>query len=78
MIVGDWQHNEVYLHRALTRECWKRMLSIIGRCQAAVDAAPRLVRKEIFSRMKWDSITCVEEFDNDTYKGNIWANLQCE
>lgn len=25
--------------------------------------------REIFSRMKWDSITCVEEFDNDTYKG---------
>jgi hypothetical protein len=45
------------------------MLSIIGRYQVAVDAAPRLVRKEIFSRMKWDSITCVEEFDNDTYKG---------
>lgn len=36
-----------------------------------IDAAPPAGSEGNFLSYEMDSITCMEEFDNDTYKGNM-------
>jgi hypothetical protein len=57
----------VHLHVSAGNACYRSSEDV----KPLLMLRPRLVRKEIFSRMKWDNITCVEEFSNDTYKGNM-------